>query len=111
MELPTLTDLEHILLLVVATLGADAYGVRLREELAARTGRDVAIGSVYAALERLERRGYIAGSVGDPTPERGGRAKKYFRLEPEGLEALRAYRAVLDRLWGDLPALGDRARS
>ena len=102
MDLPPLTDLEHMVLLVVATLGeTDAYGVAVRQELSARTGRDVAIGSVYAALERLEDRHYVTGSLGEPTAERGGRAKKFFRVKPEGLAALQAYRDVLTGLWAD----------
>lgn len=107
MELPALTDLEHILLLVLATLGPDAYGVRVRTEVATRTGRDVAIGSVYAALERLEARGLVRSEMGEPTPERGGRAKKFFVLEGAGREALRAYRRVLDELWTDAGGLRD----
>ena len=72
----TLGEMEHLVLLVIVRLGEEAYGMRISEELTGRLGRDVAIGSVYAALDRLEKRGYVTSSVGDPTPQRGGRAKR-----------------------------------
>jgi len=86
-------------LLVVLRLGDEAYGMRISEELAERTGRDVAIGSVYAALDRLEKRGHVSSSVGDPTPQRGGRAKRYFSAQRSGVEALAQSQALLTGLW------------
>jgi PadR family transcriptional regulator PadR len=95
----TLGEIEQLVLLVILRLGDDAYGMRISEELAERTGRDVSIGSVYAALDRLEQRGYLSSRVGDPTPQRGGRAKRYFSAERPGVEALAASQAMLTRLW------------
>ncbi len=95
----TLGEMEHLVLLVILRLGDQAYGMRISEELTGRTGRDIAIGSVYAALDRLERRGYVASRIGDPTPQRGGRAKRYFTAERQGVEALAASQTLLMALW------------
>ena len=95
----TLGETEHLVLLVVIRLGHMAYGMRISEELAERTGRDVAIGSVYAALDRLEQRGYVTSHIGDPTPQRGGRAKRYFAAERSGVEALADSQALFRGLW------------
>jgi PadR family transcriptional regulator PadR len=95
----TLGEMEHLVLLVVLRLGDQAYGMRISEELTERSGRDVAIGSVYAALDRLEKRGYVSSRIGEPTPQRGGRAKRYFTAERQGVEALAASQALLAGLW------------
>jgi len=95
----SLGEIEQLVLLVVVRMGGEAYGMRISEELAERTGREVAIGSVYAALDRLEGRGYVASSIGDPTPQRGGRAKRYFTAQRSGIEALADSRALLVGLW------------
>lgn len=95
----TLGEMEHLVLLVVVRLGDEAYGMRICAELAERMGRDVAIGSVYAALDRLERRGYVTSDIGEPTPQRGGRAKRYFTAERRGVEALANSRTLLTGLW------------
>jgi len=95
----TLGETEHLVLLVVVRLGDDAYGMRISEELSERTGRDVAIGSVYAALDRLEKRGYLTSRVGEPSPERGGRAKRYFAVERSGVTALAESRTLFTNLW------------
>ena len=97
-----LGEMEHLVLLIILRLGDQSYGMRISEELAERTGRDVAIGSVYAALDRLERRGYVTSRIGDPTPQRGGRAKRYFTAERSGVEALAASQALLVGLWDGL---------
>ncbi len=97
-----LGEFEHIVLLTVARLGDTAYGVAIRQEIEDHTGRPVAIGSVYAALDRMERKGYLGSDVGDPTPVRGGRAKRFYTLEPPGTEALNRSRRVLDGLWEGL---------
>lgn len=97
-----LGEFEQVTLLAVARLKEEAYGVTIRKEIEDRSSRKVAIGSVYAALERMERKGMILSTVGEPTPERGGRAKRYFELSPAGLKALLDARATLNRLWEDL---------
>lgn len=94
-----LGEFEQIVLLTVARLGDDAYGVAIRREIEDRAGRSVAIGSVYAALDRMERKGFLASTVGSPTPVRGGRAKRYYELRPAGAATLRRSRDLLDDLW------------
>jgi PadR family transcriptional regulator PadR len=83
-----LGELEQLVLLAIARLGDDAYGVTVRREIATRTKRDLAFGSVYTTLARLEEKGLVASHVGDPTPERGGRRKKHFVISAAGRRAL-----------------------
>jgi len=97
-----LGNLELIVLLALIRLGEDAYGVPISRELEERGGREVALGSVYAALERLEEKGLVSSQLGEPTPERGGRAKKYFRVTARGLREVRETRRALKRLWQGL---------
>jgi PadR family transcriptional regulator PadR len=98
-----LGEFELMILLTVIHLGDEAYGVLISRELEVHRGRDVSVGSVYAALERLEGKGLVASSLGDPTPERGGKAKRYFRVTREGLRQVHDTRRVLTRLWQALP--------
>jgi DNA-binding PadR family transcriptional regulator len=98
-----LGEFELMILLAVIHLGDEAYGVPISRELEAHRGRDVSVGSVYAALDRLEAKGLVASSLGDPTPERGGKAKRYFRVTREGLRQVHDTRRVLIRLWQGLP--------
>jgi PadR family transcriptional regulator, regulatory protein PadR len=88
-----------MILLAVIRIGDDAYGVPISKELLETTGRDVALGSVYAALDRLEQKDLISSTLGDPTPERGGRAKRYFRVTSKGLREAKKTRAALISLW------------
>ncbi len=85
-----LGSLEHIVLLAIVQLGENAYGMTVRREIEKRTGRDLSIGATYATLERLESKGFVSSSLGEPTAERGGRAKRLFRIEGAGEDALRA---------------------
>jgi len=82
-----LGEFEYLVMLAVLRLGTNAYGMRVRQEIAARTGRDVTIGAVYATLERLAEKGLLTAALSDPTPERGGRAKRSFTLTGAGMEA------------------------
>ena len=91
---------EEIVLLALVRLGENAYGVTIRREIAERTGRDISFGSVYTSLERLARKGYVSPRMGEPTPERGGRAKRYFEIEAPGLHALNQSREIVARLEG-----------
>jgi PadR family transcriptional regulator PadR len=100
-----LGEFELMLLLAIVHLGDEAYGVPISRKLEAQRGRDVSVGSVYAALERLETKGLVVSSLGDPTPERGGKAKRYFRITKEGLRQVHETRIVLTRLWQTLPEL------
>ena len=97
-----LGEFEQMVMLAVARLGDGAYGMAILDEIHARTGADAAVASVYAALDRLERRGYVTSAVGAPTPERGGRAKRYFALEPAGADALTRSRTAIESLWDGL---------
>jgi PadR family transcriptional regulator PadR len=83
-----LGSLEHIILLALARLDGSAHGMIVRREIEERIGRNISIGAVYATLERLEAKGYVSSFTGEPTPERGGRAKRLFRLEAAGKRAL-----------------------
>jgi len=90
-----LGEFEHIVVLALLRLEDRAYGVTVRQEIEHRTGREVSIGAVYATLDRLERKGYVLSHPGDPTPERGGRSKRFFRITADGVEAVsRTHRAL-----------------
>jgi len=98
-----LGNFELMVLLAVIRVGDDAYGVPISREIEDTTGREVALGSVYAALERLEAKGLVSSELGDPTPERGGRAKRYFRVTGKGLREVREAQRSLVKLWQGLP--------
>ena len=100
-----LGEMELMVLLAIVRLGDEAYGVPISRELLDLAGREVALGSIYAALDRLEQKGHVESSLGEPTPERGGRAKRYFHITPAGLRAVRVTRRALTKLWGGLPVL------
>ena len=88
-------EFEQLILLALLRLGDDAYGVTVRREIESRTGRIISSGAVYTALERLEARGYVSSELGEPTPQRGGRRKKFYHLEPAGARALsRSYESL-----------------
>ena len=94
-----LSRMEESLLLVVWDLRQDAYGVPIRRRLAEVTGRRPSVGAVYVPLERLVEQGLLRAEEGEPTPIRGGRRKRYYRLTPRGLKALQETRRVSERLW------------
>jgi PadR family transcriptional regulator PadR len=83
-----LGEFEHIIVLALLRLVDRAYGVTVRQEIEFRTNREVSIGAVYATLDRLETKGYVKSHRGDPTPERGGRSKRFFRVTAEGMAAV-----------------------
>jgi len=95
----SLGEFEQMVLLAVARLRAEGYGVTLRQEIAERTGRDVSIGSVYATLDRLESKGLLTSRDSDPEPVRGGRARRLFRIEAAGMRALEESRRMMEALW------------
>jgi DNA-binding PadR family transcriptional regulator len=97
-----LGEFEQIVLLAVARLGADSYGVTIGREIRERTGRAVAIGAVYATLARLEEKGCLESWQGESTARRGGRAKRHYGVTASGLEALQASRRIMDRMWDGL---------
>jgi PadR family transcriptional regulator PadR len=90
--------LEHIILLALLRLGENAYGMTVRRDIEERTGRNLSIGAVYATLERLEAKGYVSSFTGEPTSERGGRAKRYFRIEANGRQALHASHETIRKM-------------
>ena len=94
-----LAEFEQVVLLALARIDGDAYGMTIYDEILSTTGRESSIPSVYVTLARIEEKGYVSSHTGDPTAKRGGRAKKYYRLEASGAEALRRSRTLLDRLW------------
>jgi PadR family transcriptional regulator, regulatory protein PadR len=83
-----LGEFEHIVILALLRLEGQAYGVTVRQEIELRTHREVSIGAVYATLDRLETKGYVRSHRGDPTPERGGRSKRFFRVTGKGVAAV-----------------------
>jgi PadR family transcriptional regulator PadR len=100
-----LGNLELMVLLSLMHVGDNAYGVPISQEIEARTGRDVALGSVYAALDRLEKKGFVTSTLGDPTPERGGRAKRYFQISAKGVREVRDAQRMLTNMWKNLSVL------
>ena len=93
-----LGEFELLVLLAIARLDQDAYGVTIQAALESETTRDVTLGAIYKTLGRLEDKGYVAARLGDPTPQRGGRRKKLYRIQPLGSRALRQCVADLKRL-------------
>jgi PadR family transcriptional regulator PadR len=97
-----LGEFEQIVLLAILRLGDDAYGVPIRLDIEQRTGRALTVGALYRTLDRLEDKGYVSSAFSDPTPERGGRSKRYFRVKPIGLRTLRASHDALAAMWDGL---------
>jgi DNA-binding PadR family transcriptional regulator len=90
-----LGEFEHMIVLALLRLEDQAYGVTVRQEIEFRAKREVSIGAVYATLDRLEAKGYVKSRLGDPTPERGGRSKRFFHVTPKGVAAVnRTHRAL-----------------
>jgi DNA-binding PadR family transcriptional regulator len=94
-----LGEFELQVMLTVMRLGEGAYGVPIAQEIEQQTGRDVAFGTVYSTLERLQRKRFVSSTLGDATRERGGRAKRYFRVTSTGLRAVQETKQSLVRLW------------
>lgn len=99
MAAETLGEFEQVVLLAILRLGEEAYGVSIREEITACTDREPSPGALYTTLDRLEDRGFVTSHFGDPTPQRGGRAKRFFAVSPKGTETLarvqRGYQKLL----------------
>ncbi|NGP77667.1 hypothetical protein G3570_13550 [Balneolaceae bacterium YR4-1] len=101
-----LTRMEELLLLSVWRLQEDAYGLEIRQHLSELLGKDFSVGSVYVPLKRLKKRGYLTTWDSDPTDERGGRSKRFFKLTSKGVNALQQVKTVQEQTWSDLPDLG-----
>ena len=98
-----LGNFEFMVLAAVLRLDGEAYGARIRREIEDRTGRDLSMGAVHATLDRMEGKGYLSSSFGEPTPERGGKARRFFRVEARGREALEE---AAGAAWAMLAGLG-----
>jgi DNA-binding PadR family transcriptional regulator len=94
--------LEHLVLLALARLRHDAYGVTIRGEIESRTGRRLSLGAIYPTLDRLEQKGLVSSYMTEPTGLRGGRSRRYYELEARGAEALLNAREQLSNLWTGL---------
>src|SRR5215469_18038425 len=101
-----LGEFELMVLLALIRLGEEAYGVPICHEIEERSGREAALGSVYATLQRLEEKGLVTSRLGESTAVRGGRAKRYFRVTAQGLHNVRQTQRALMNLWHGLPELG-----
>jgi DNA-binding PadR family transcriptional regulator len=104
----SLGEFEHLILLAVYRLGADAYGVPVIREVEERTGRSVTQAAAYLTLRRLEEKGLIKSRLGKPTAERGGRAKRYFVITTDGTAQLRESRSALAKMWEGISPEMDR---
>ena len=98
----SISELEQLVLLSISRLGADSYGVTVHREIEERAGVAVSIAAVYSALDRLERRGYAESWLSEPTAQRGGRARKHFRITSDGSRAVLDARRRLERMWDGL---------
>jgi PadR family transcriptional regulator, regulatory protein PadR len=88
-------DFERLILFAIVRLGDDVSTVTIRQQIEARTGRAISPGALYTALDRLETRGFLTSRLGDSTPERGGKRKRMYTIEPVGARALtRSYEAL-----------------
>jgi DNA-binding PadR family transcriptional regulator len=99
-----LSRIEEILLLVVWELRDQAYGVPIRRRVEGLLGRRLSVGSIYVPLDRMVEAGLLSSTVGEPTPVRGGRRKRYYRMTAQGLAALREARRLTRRIWAGKPA-------
>ena len=97
-----LGDFEQIVLAALLRLGENAYGMAVRREIEERASRQTSIGAVYATLERLEAKGFVSSHEGEPTPERGGRAKRFFRIESDGMRVLHESQETMRRMMAGL---------
>ena len=100
-----LGEFEQIVLLAILRLGDNAYGVPVRQEIEKRTGRSLTVGALYRTFDRLQDKGYLTSFFSDPTPERGGRAKRHFRTTSRGLRVVRETQQSLVKLWRGIPQL------
>lgn len=111
----SLGEFEILTLFAIIRLKNDAYGATIHREIEDRTRRSIAIGAVYTGLARLQKNGYVQASVGEPTPQRGGRRKKYYRIQPAGARALstsvQAYRQMSEGIERDLDVVFSDAGS
>jgi PadR family transcriptional regulator PadR len=110
MAKPNLLNVYELMaMFAILRLGKEAYGVPIAQEIEVQSGRSVAVSGVYAALERLERKGFVSAELGEATPQRGGRAKTYFRLTAQGLREATSAKQAFMNLWQGAPGLKGRS--
>lgn len=100
-----LTDFELMILLAIMRVGENAYGVPIANEIETTGGRKVLMAALYVALDRLEENGLLTSAYGDPTPERGGRAKRFFKVTSKGIKAVKETQRAFTALWSGIPEL------
>jgi DNA-binding PadR family transcriptional regulator len=105
-----LGDVEHFVLVALLRLGGESYSIAIMEEIRRRTGREVAKAAVYISLRRLEEKAFLVSRMGDATAERGGRARRYFKLTPIGRQQLRDVRSAFVEMWAGVEHLVEKAR-
>ena len=106
-----LGEFEQMVLLAILHVKGEAYGVPIVEEIEGRTGRTISRAAVYVTLRRLEKRGLVISWMSEPTGERGGKARRCVRVEPEGVELVRESRRTMERMWDDLePGIMESAK-
>lgn len=100
-----LGEFETAVLLAIVRLQGRGYGARVADEIERRSGKPVSFGAVYATLDRLQKKGLISSELGDPTPERGGKPKRFYRIEAPGERALCDAREMSERMWAGVPPI------
>ena len=99
-----LGEFEELVLLTIGVLFDEAYGVAIKKEMEDQLGRTISIGAVHASVNRLEEKSFLTSRFGDPTQERGGKRKKYYRVTAEGQQALQEAHGLRQKLWDQIPA-------
>ncbi len=105
MKRTNLGELEEIILLIVASLFDNAYGVLIQEEVEKQCDRKITISSVHNVVQRLQEKGYLESRYSDPTPERGGKRKLLFTVTAAGQKAMEEAKSLRDKLWGNIPSI------
>ncbi len=105
MKRTNLGELEEIILLIVASLHDNAYGILIQEEVESQCDRKISISSVHNVLHRLAEKGFLSSSYSDPTPERGGKRKLIFTLTASGKKAMEEAKSLRDKLWSNIPSV------
>ena len=100
-----LSKTEELILLAIWKLKENAYGVPIRDYLIEMTGKKFSIGGIYVPLDRLVRKGYLIAIQGDPTPERGGMSKRYYKLTDEGIKILNESKKIYEEMWSGIANL------
>ena len=102
----TLGEFERHVLLVIHHLRGQGYAVSIAAEIGRRASRAVSLGAVYATMDRLEKKGLVSSHLGEPTPERGGKPKRFYDIKGEGIRALAEVQRIDARMWAAVPPIG-----